>query len=288
MTPPTDHNHNRVMIFDTTLRDGEQSPGLQHEPARKAATSPARWPSWASTSSRPVFRSLRRAISKRCSESRGNSSDRRSADWPAAPRRHRPRRGGAARRRQAAHSRLPRHQRHPSRVQAEDGQGTRSCVAPSKRESRAKELLRRRRVFARRRLAHRARLSRRSRRAGASRPARRQSTSPTPSAMPSRAVRRVLRVSAEKRPRHRWQPCSASIATTIWAWPSPTAWRRSKPARGRSSARSTASANGPATRRSKKSSWRCAPARDFFELRTQHQRAKAVSGQPAGFAASPA
>ena len=48
---------------------------------------------------------------------------------------------------------------------------------------------------------------------------------------------------------------SARTATTISAWPSPTRSRRSPPARGRSSARSTASANVPATRRSRRSSW---------------------------------
>lgn len=32
---------NRVIIFDTTLRDGEQSPGSHHESAGKAAYGPA-------------------------------------------------------------------------------------------------------------------------------------------------------------------------------------------------------------------------------------------------------
>ena len=42
-------------------------------------------------------------------------------------------------------------------------------------------------------------------------------------------------------------------ATTTSAWPWPTRWPRSRPARGRSSAPSTASASGPATPRSKRS-----------------------------------
>ena len=41
-------------------------------------------------------------------------------------------------------------------------------------------------------------------------------------------------------------------ATTIWDWPWRIRWRRSRPARARWSAPSTASASGPATRRSKR------------------------------------
>ena len=48
-------------------------------------------------------------------------------------------------------------------------------------------------------------------------------------------------------------PSSARTATTIWAWRSPTASRRSRAACGRSSAPSTASASAPATPRSRKS-----------------------------------
>ena len=56
--------------------------------------------------------------------------------------------------------------------------------------------------------------------------------------------------------RRRWAiaPWSACIATTIWGWRWRTHWRRSKPARGRWNAPSTASANAPATARSKRSS----------------------------------
>ena len=46
---------------------------------------------------------------------------------------------------------------------------------------------------------------------------------------------------------------SARTATTTSGSPSPTAWRRSRAACGRSSARSTASASAPATRRSRRS-----------------------------------
>ena len=52
----------RVMIFDTTLRDGEQSPGasMTHEEKLEVAASSTRW---ASTSSRPVSQSRQMATS---------------------------------------------------------------------------------------------------------------------------------------------------------------------------------------------------------------------------------
>ena len=49
------------------------------------------------------------------------------------------------------------------------------------------------------------------------------------------------------------RPSSARTATTTSGWQSPTRWRRCAPVRGRWSARSTASASGQATPRSKKS-----------------------------------
>ncbi len=48
-------------------------------------------------------------------------------------------------------------------------------------------------------------------------------------------------------------PSCPRIATTILGWRSRTRWPPCRPARGRSSARSTASASAPATRRSKRS-----------------------------------
>jgi 2-isopropylmalate synthase len=52
---------------------------------------------------------------------------------------------------------------------------------------------------------------------------------------------------------------SGPIATTTWAWRSPEFARGLRAARGRSNAPSTASASGPATRPSRRSSWRSAP-----------------------------
>ena len=56
-------------------------------------------------------------------------------------------------------------------------------------------------------------------------------------------------------------PRSASTATTTSVSPRPTRSRRSRPARARSRSRSTASASAPATRRSRRSSWRSGRAR---------------------------
>ena len=63
------------------------------------------------------------------------------------------------------------------------------------------------------------------------------------------------------RSRHLKTSSFLRIVTTIWAWPSLTAWRPLKAERGRSSAPSTASANAPVTRLWKKSprSCMCAP-----------------------------
>jgi hypothetical protein len=55
----------RVLIFDTTLRDGEQSPGatMTHDEKLEIA---GFWTRWASTSSRRAFPSPRKATSARC------------------------------------------------------------------------------------------------------------------------------------------------------------------------------------------------------------------------------
>ena len=66
--------------------------------------------------------------------------------------------------------------------------------------------------------------------------------------------RRICRVDRPHGARARAiAPSSACIVTTIWDWLSPIPSPRSRPARVRSNAPSTASASGPATRRSKRS-----------------------------------
>ena len=58
----------RVIIFDTTLRDGEQSPGISLNTTR-SWRSRISWRGSASTSSRRASRSPRRATSRRCGRS---------------------------------------------------------------------------------------------------------------------------------------------------------------------------------------------------------------------------
>ena len=67
---------------------------------------------------------------------------------------------------------------------------------------------------------------------------------------------------------HRQGGAERHIATTISAWPWRTAWRRYGQARARSSARSTASASARATARSRSWSWRSRPAPGSSALTT--------------------
>ena len=63
----------------------------------------------------------------------------------------------------------------------------------------------------------------------------------------------LIRSHPRERAEYRSARPSASTATTIWDWPSPTRWPAFSTARARWKAPSTESANGPATRRWKKS-----------------------------------
>ena len=102
MTKPEDPN--RVLIFDTTLRDGEQSPGISLNIGEKLEIAAAARAARASTSSRPASRSPRRATSRPCRRSRATvegpiicrPGPRPRADIDAC-------RGGAQGRRAAAH-----------------------------------------------------------------------------------------------------------------------------------------------------------------------------------------
>ena len=260
----------RVRIFDTTLRDGEQSPGASMNLAREAARSPA--PSAAlgvdvieagfpiaspgRLRGRPRHRHARSRGPIICGLARCHEP------------RHRPRLGGRPARRAAPHPRLPRHLRHPPRAQAPHGQG-RDHRARRRRREAGQELLRRRRVLPRGRLPHRDRTSSAEVveaviDAGATTvnipdtvgyampaPVRPASSAPLTSACPTST-----------------RPSSASTATTTWAWPSPTPWPASRPAPARSNAPSTASANGPATPPSKRSSWPSRSATTIFGVDT--------------------
>ena len=116
-----DSNSRNIVIFDTTLRDGEQSPGASMNLSEKLEIAQAlvdlgvdMIEAGFPIASPGDFEAVSR---DRQSGSRG----RRSAAWPAATDRgHRPRLGGAQACRESADSRLPGDQRDPSRVQAAD------------------------------------------------------------------------------------------------------------------------------------------------------------------------
>ena len=93
----------RIVIFDTTLRDGEQAPGFSLDVADEAARWRARSTRSAWTSSRPASRSPRRPTAEavRAGRARGAPAGHRGAG-PLPPRRHRARRRGRSRRPSAA------------------------------------------------------------------------------------------------------------------------------------------------------------------------------------------
>ena len=86
-----------------------------------------------------------------------------------------------------------------------------------------------------------------------SRRARPRSTSPTPSATRCRGVRRVPDAPVRARPRAARRRAVRALPRRPRAWPWPTPSPACRRARARSSARSTASASAPATRRWRRS-----------------------------------
>ena len=121
-----------IKIFDTTLRDGEQSPGASMNLAEKLEVAHALHDLGVDV------------IEAGFPIASPGDFEAVQADRPPGPRadhlrpgplqrrRHRPRLGGPARRRPAAHPRLPGHQRHPSRVQAARWPRRRSSAGPSR------------------------------------------------------------------------------------------------------------------------------------------------------------
>ena len=112
---------NRLTIFDTTLRDGEQAPGLFDAHRREAeARATARGARRRHHRGR-VSRSRRKPTPKRSARSRRRC---RGRSLPAlarcSPGRHRPRRGGARAGAAPPHPRLHRHVRPAPRAQAAD------------------------------------------------------------------------------------------------------------------------------------------------------------------------
>ena len=117
--------NDRVTIFDTTLRDGEQSPGASMNIVEKVEVARALAELGVDVleagfpiASPGDFEAVRVAHHRR----RGDRHDR-LRPGPVQRPRHRPRLGGGQVRRKAAHPRLPGHLGDPSRAQAEDGEG---------------------------------------------------------------------------------------------------------------------------------------------------------------------
>ena len=247
----------QVRIFDTTLRDGEQSPGFSLNLGEKLEFA-RRSAAWAWTSSRPASRSPLPATSRRCRRSPARSTARSSAGLarcnPADIDRAGRRCSDAERPRIhvfLATSDIHLRVHSSSMTPRADRQGpAREAVAQAKGYCDDVEF------SPDGRRPHRVDFLCRGRRDAHRRRARRRSTSPTPSATRCPTNTRAHPASTSTCRGHRDIVHLACTATTTWAWPLPTGWPRSRPARGRSNARSTASASGPATPRSKRSSWR--------------------------------
>ena len=157
MTNTTSATPRHIVIFDTTLRDGEQSPGASMNLAEKLELAhalvelgvdviEAGFPI-ASPGDFEAVREIARSVPR--------LDHLRTGPLPRG--RHRSGRRRPATCRAPAAARLSRHQPDPSRVQAEDGQGRSDPPRGGRREA-GPRLLRRRRILARRRHAHRARL----------------------------------------------------------------------------------------------------------------------------------
>ena len=245
----------RVRIFDTTLRDGEQAPGAGLTAAEKLEVArqlvrlkvdviEAGFPA----ASPGDFEAVHRIAQ----ETRRASRSRRSPAAATATRSGPSRRSGSPSGPTSTSSSPP-----PTSTSSTSSASTATRRSPRRvrwvaygREAAGRR--RRDRVLRRGRLADRPRLPARGLRGGRRRPGRRTVNIPdtvgyaipAEFGAPGRAGRR---------PRRTRRDGLASTATTTSAWPRPTRWPRSRPARARSRSRSTASASGPATPRSRRS-----------------------------------
>ena len=247
----------QITIFDTTLRDGEQSPGSQHEPDEKLEIAERPRSTSASTSSRPAFPSPRPATSRRvraiadasqaaptiCGLARCNDNDidARGEALAEAPSRR-------------IHVFLATSAIHREFKLRMSQRGDRR--AGRSRRSRAPTVIRDDIEFSPEDAARTEPDFLAAGRRGGDRGRRHDGQHPGHGRLRHAAAdyARLIALPHSKRvPEHRRGDHLASTATTTSASPSPTAWPPSRTGRGRSSARSTASASGPATPRSKKS-----------------------------------
>ena len=252
------------------VRPRGHRPHLRHDPARRRAGARRRADRRREARGRPPARPAQgrrhrgRLPGRLARRLRGGPADRPGDAGRDRGRRARPlpRRRPAAGdrgdqgRRAAAPPRLHRDERHPPQAQA-PASTARQALAEAVRWVRygREQLGRDAEIeFSRRgRLADRPRLpapglrgGRRGRRLHGQHPRHGRLRDPG-------RVRRARR--AGRRPGRRARRPSASTATTTSASRRPTRWPPSRPARARSRSRSTASASGPATRRSRRSSW---------------------------------
>ena len=253
MTTPAKSEKDRVVIFDTTLRDGEQCPGatMTHEEKLEVAEL--------------LDTDGRRHHRGRLSDRLGGRFRRRQRDRQA----HQERRGLRALARRASRtstaaaeaikparrrrihtfiSTSPVHMKWKLQMEPREGlrDGDRAGDAGA-------QLHRRRRMVVRGRHPHRARFPLPLRRGRDQGRRHHHQYSRHRRLYGAGGIFRADQDGARARAEFRPGACSRCIATTISAWRWRIRWPACAPARARSSAPSTASASAPATPRSKKS-----------------------------------
>ena len=244
---------NRVIIFDTTLRDGEQSPGISLNADREAGDRPA--------ARAPRRRRHRGWLPDRLAgRLRGGTGDRPRGARPGhrrprarSCRRHRARRGGGARR--GAPARCTRSSRRRTSTSSTScSPRARTCWARRARAvAHARSLVDDVEFSPDGRHPRRRRVHRRGA-AGRDRGGRDDDQHPGHRRLhDAERVRRVPDAACTSWCRACATSSCPSTATTTSGWPWRTRSPACRPARARSSARSTASASARATRRSRRS-----------------------------------